>query len=1092
MSSSRLNDFQEKGSGPFSAPDTSREDTPRRRSSEYGLNVQTHRSAVDIPGATSSPSFAFDGGSSLDRDGGLFSQSYGTSPGGHGLGYLMHSRTKQKLSRQESKDMFLTHLHSHDELGELAYDVESHLMEHGGASFSDIGSPEADSKSFAFTQEDLTAPLLPRQRALVREGSSGAIPAAANANATTPTSAANSSQDTIRAIVFGLINATAGIPALVAYAAIVFRDPIYAPQVDLLCKFFFISSALHQTVFCLFSTLPFAMGQVQDVGIIFLSAMGTSIAALSLEAGRDAASALGTSLLTMTLSTFFVGLGTLFVARKSLAQFVQYIPLPVMGGYLAFVGYFCIASGIGLGVSVEIGSLSSWSGLFDRLPLIKLIPTLASCVAMVFTLEKTNHPLALPLVLISLVAVFHIVLAVTGITLVDAQASGWVMPPAEKAVEFWKLWDLYNLQDWKLSGIYFPAMFRQLGKAAGLLLVVVFGSCMDIAAIQQDVPYKIDFNKELTTVAISNIATGVTGIGYTGSYIFSQTVFTMRAGVNSRINGWVIAGAEFLVFALPFSIVQYLPNYFLGALLLWFGVEISRDWLILSYFKLTLVEYGLLWVTFACIMALGLEGGIAAGIIFATLYFAYAYASSQVENFKAGRARSSVVRTVEHNAALDLLWDSHAATAQLQGFVFFGSAQSMGTKLTDAATRLAGPADTAREERHRLEEAIQQSMRSTGEDYAGAKHEQALAALSVAPKFLVIDLSKVTGMDSSGARTVADTIRSLAALGVTPILTGAGHHGILSLLRVHDVRFRTMRWPPELQPPPPGASPLEVAARETNWAGESATMMDLGGEGGNNGQGISDGITHSTNGNDVSDVSPELSFGGAVQQPPPQQQQQEEEEPEAFCFPLLEEGLRFCEDALLEVAVQFGLCTPPGAGTTLKDCLISHLEKLPLTSPKNAEAMAATLRRYMTVRTVRRGEVLWQPDDPAEELYLVERGVIRVDQFRRRGEGEEQEREREESNNANSIYHSSVNVPVRSFELGPGCVIGSTDFYLARPHGTRAVCASVACRVLRLSRSAMSRMAHEAPAALNVLQLAIMRANSSDLSTAADAAAKVQ
>lgn len=630
---------------------------------------------------------------------------------------------------------------------------------------------------------------------------------------------------------------------------------------------------------------------------------------------------------------------------------------------------------------------------------------------------------------------------------------------------------------------------------------------MDIAAIQQDVPYKIDFNKELTTVALSNMATGAVGVGFTGSYIFSQTVFTMRAGVNSRINGWVIAAAEFIVFALPFSIVQYLPNYFLGALLLWFGVEISRDWLILSYFKLTFVEYVLLWVTFSCIMAVGLEGGIAAGIIFATLYFAYAYASSQVENFKAGRARSSVVRTVEHTAALDLLWDSHAATAQLQGFVFFGSAQSMGAKLMEAATRLAGPADTARQERRRLEEAIQQSMRSTGEDYSGAKHEQALAALSIAPKFLVIDLSKVTGMDSSGARTVADTIRSLAALGVTPILTGAGHHGILSLLRVHDVRFRAMRWPPELQPPPPGASPLEVAARETNWGALVIEGAGIGEEHREHMErsrsALSDGLATTMGpplGNENENhINPELSLGGAQQQ-----QEEEEEEPEAFCFPLLEEGLRFCEDALLEVAVQFGLCTPPGAGTTLKDCLTSHLEKLPLTSPKNAEAMASTLRRYMTVRTVRRGEVLWQPDDPAQELYLVERGVIRVDQFfkSKMEEWEELSGEGRPTNllnnsltispSHNNNNNNNRNVPVRSFELGPGCVIGSTDFYLARAHVTRAVCASVACRILRLSRSAMARMALEAPAALNVLQLAIMRANSSDLSSAADAAAKVQ
>lgn len=33
---------------------------------------------------------------------------------------------------------------------------------------------------------------------------------------------------------------------------------------------------------------------------------------------------------------------------------------------------------------------------------------------------------------------------------------------------------------------------------------------------------------------------------------------------------------------------QYMPNFFFGALLLWFGLEISRDWLILSYRKVTL------------------------------------------------------------------------------------------------------------------------------------------------------------------------------------------------------------------------------------------------------------------------------------------------------------------------------------------------------------------------------------------------------------------------------------------------------------------------------------------------------------------------
>lgn len=54
----------------------------------------------------------------------------------------------------------------------------------------------------------------------------------------------------------------------------------------------------------------------------------------------------------------------------------------------------------------------------------------------------------------------------------------------------------------------------------------------------------------------------------------------MRAGVFNRINGLVVAFVELAVWALPFSVVQYCPNFFFGALLLWFGVEISRDWLV--------------------------------------------------------------------------------------------------------------------------------------------------------------------------------------------------------------------------------------------------------------------------------------------------------------------------------------------------------------------------------------------------------------------------------------------------------------------------------------------------------------------------------
>ena len=134
------------------------------------------------------------------------------------------------------------------------------------------------------------------------------------------------------------------------------------------------------------------------------------------------------------------------------------------------------------------------------------------------TLQKAKHPLALPSVLIFLVGIFHIVRLILDVSLVEAEKTGWVMPPAAENVQFWKLYKLYNLQD-GLSGIAWHALLSQTGKMVGLVALVIFGSAMDILAIQADVEGKINIDRELMTVGISNVATGALGVGFPGEEI---------------------------------------------------------------------------------------------------------------------------------------------------------------------------------------------------------------------------------------------------------------------------------------------------------------------------------------------------------------------------------------------------------------------------------------------------------------------------------------------------------------------------------------------------------------------------------------------
>ena len=100
--------------------------------------------------------------------------------------------------------------------------------------------------------------------------------------------------------------------------------------------------------------------------------------------------------------------------------------------------------------------------------------------------------------------------------------------------------------------------------------------------------------------------------------------------------------------------LQYLPNFYFGALLLWFGIEISRDWLIHSFHKLSRTEYILLLATFLATVQLGLELGIGLGMVMATLFFAFAYARVGAGRLGPGR-RGCAQATMLLQCGRDLL-----------------------------------------------------------------------------------------------------------------------------------------------------------------------------------------------------------------------------------------------------------------------------------------------------------------------------------------------------------------------------------------------------------------------------------------------------
>jgi MFS superfamily sulfate permease-like transporter/CRP-like cAMP-binding protein len=634
--------------------------------------------------------------------------------------------------------------------------------------------------------------------------------------------------------IYGLINAVVGVPTMVSFAAIVFAHPTYRPFLGQLARLSFLSAAAHQIIFALFSSLPFAVGQPQDTGLIVLSAIATSVADYGLEKALSARVVLATALVTLSAATLVVGLLTLSVARLKLAGLVQYVPLPVVGGYLSFVGWFCLTAGLGLGTGTEIsGSPATWGALLASDALVKLGPTLLAAAAMLTCMRRARSPWALPVLLLCIPLAFHAVLLLTGTTLAQAQDAGWVLKPPESgggggqaggsgsgsaalgvgghvgghggghgadpsssssssSSSLEPFWDLFKLY-FSGSGIALPAMLRQAPRVVALWLVVVFGSTLDVAAIQCSTPRPIDFDAELATVGISNIANALLFQQYTGSYIFSQTLFSMRAGVSGSLHGFVLGGLELVVFLLPFPVVQVMPVFFFGALLVVFGVEIAGDWLVHSRHKVTRAEYALLLLTFALIVQLGLEYGVAAGGVACLLYFAASYSRVHVSAFRAVASRSAAARPLREHRALEGAFAGRMAAVSLSGFIFFGSA----IKIMDKVMAFAKEEMLQGEE----EGAEGEDGGGVGVGGGGGGGGSAFASgvggvggvggtsttttttttdsndlllrrvAAGAPRFLLLDFRRVLGVDATAAQTFGSLRMQLRRLGIELVLT---------------------------------------------------------------------------------------------------------------------------------------------------------------------------------------------------------------------------------------------------------------------------------------------------------------------------------
>ncbi|KAJ8540756.1 hypothetical protein ON010_g12470 [Phytophthora cinnamomi] len=544
-------------------------------------------------------------------------------------------------------------------------------------------------------------------------------------------------------IMYGITISAVAIPVMYGSAAIIFSHRDFADFTPALSKLVIFSSVVHQAVFTLLSSLPFAIGQVQDAGLLFLSAMATSICN-SLGDDVPVETKVTTSIVTIGIATASLGVCLVIMGRLKLATLGSYLPVPVIGGYLAFIGIFCFYAGLALCTGRVVNNFESMINIFDDAHAVLLcLPGVLGGALLFAVAFGFNNTFILSGISMMLPVVFFFILIVGGIALDDARSAGWVNPTTESVT----LTDLVNLFDF--NHVHWGQIPQQFAKWVGLVFIVAFGSCLDIAAIELNMGKKLDANHELKTVGYSNIVSGLLG-GYTGSYIFSQTIFAYRTKTNSRVIGVCVIIVELAIVVSPVSVMSYIPRFFFAATVIFIAIDLTVEWLILTYWKMYLREYAVLWMTFIAVNIVSLDLGMVIGVGIAIVNFILGYVRQPIVS---RQTRSSgAPRTLKERRILDRKSDS-IAYFELNGLLFFGSSvqilnvvqkavyirNSMVFDSDSGSNYIAGADLPPDDIRPSLIECLDGSPASDP---------------NAAPtQFVVMDLSNVTAMDATVARS---------------------------------------------------------------------------------------------------------------------------------------------------------------------------------------------------------------------------------------------------------------------------------------------------------------------------------------------------
>ena len=537
----------------------------------------------------------------------------------------------------------------------------------------------------------------------------------------------------LRNFVAGSILSVLSVSRSIAIAALIFTGPLL-PFLPAGVGIFLMGNALTVLLVAMASGYR-ALGPTPKIGHSpIFAAMAISIVTIMDGAPPEAMAA--TVICTILVATFMTGALMTLMGMLRLGTLARSIPYPVIGGFIAGLGYLIIRGGVSVALGPN-GSISEPMTLLEPLALMHVIPALIFAAVLFVLSKRLKHWSVLPILLIVVIISFHIVVLISGSSHAQAAASGWL---AEFSSDSAGTFPPITFS--QLALVDFTAVAMQSGTVLLLIFLSLISLLLGVGSIEVAVDRDLDPNREMIAAGVGNMVGGLAASALSFHTLSQTTLGHKLGGDRFLMNVFYVLIVIIAIIFGP-SLTSMVPLFLLGGLLIYTGIGSLMDWCWNARKKLPLQDYLVVLAILLVVAFYGLLEGVGFGLGMSVLLFVRHYSKISIlhAQMKGSDYRSNIDRAP---AQMEFL-DNHAHEVHiylLRGFIFFASANQLLEKT----------------------QALLKEAPATGLLY------------------VVIDLSRVEGLDSSALNSLTKMMQTFRRMNISLIMT-AGRPETVTALR---------------------------------------------------------------------------------------------------------------------------------------------------------------------------------------------------------------------------------------------------------------------------------------------------------------------